>query len=505
MGRRLLLTALAALCLAAPAGAQTRALWPGVTFETGAQFTPNGPVAINVLTGPRPASGATTLDPCPLQRLPHRDRETLTDMQRRIAPSGTTAGVNGDFFSFATGVPSGVFMRDGQVASAPYGKPLERRRDDGRDARRAEDLVLRNLAGRGRQALAHHPERRAARERGRPLHAVMGPGDTRHPRLRRDDPVPLPRCRPERRPAGSGGGDARRRGRRGDSLRGRGHRRARHRCRRAHRGGARRRHDDGAADLPARLARRRRRDRRRPADRPQRRSRVPGRRGVHLEPAVAAHGPYRRRPARGRPHRARRRGRPPARPLRRHDQLRARTDARAARCRHRHGARRRRLHLDGVRRQPPQPAVRRQRARDLDSAHVRLHGRLRAARRLGRLAGRRRRRRPAEPAIQARAPVHDDRHADGARRQRRVHGDRRASAGELQPRFSAASLAASPTDTDTDTGARHRHRRLHPSRRRLPPRRRRRRPCPGPPARSPRTAAGSSRSQPSTTPGSRPR
>ena len=121
MGRRLLLTALAALCLAAPAGAQTRALWPGVTFETGAQFTPNGPVAINVLTGPRPASGATTLTPV-LSNDSLTDRETLTDMQRRIAPSGTTAGVNGDFFSFTTGIPSGVFMRDGQVASAPSGK-----------------------------------------------------------------------------------------------------------------------------------------------------------------------------------------------------------------------------------------------------------------------------------------------------------------------------------------------------------------------------------------------
>ncbi len=120
MGRRLLITALTALCLAAPAGAQSRALWPGVTFETGVQFTPNGPIAINILIGPRPASGATTLAPV-LSNESLTGTETLTAMQRRIASSATTAGVNGDFFTFATGVPTGVFMRDGQVASPPYG------------------------------------------------------------------------------------------------------------------------------------------------------------------------------------------------------------------------------------------------------------------------------------------------------------------------------------------------------------------------------------------------
>ena len=44
MVRRLLATGLFALVLAAPAAAQPRVLWPGVTFDTGVQFTPNGPV-----------------------------------------------------------------------------------------------------------------------------------------------------------------------------------------------------------------------------------------------------------------------------------------------------------------------------------------------------------------------------------------------------------------------------------------------------------------------------
>ncbi len=119
MSRRLLLILLVALVAAAPAGAQTRTLWPGVTYETGVQFTPHGPVAINVLTGPRPG-GTTTLAPV-LSNDSLTGTETLTAMQRRLASSATGAGVNGDFFTFASGVPSGVFMRDGQVASPPVG------------------------------------------------------------------------------------------------------------------------------------------------------------------------------------------------------------------------------------------------------------------------------------------------------------------------------------------------------------------------------------------------
>ena len=117
MGRRLLASVLFALLLAAPAAAQPRALWPGVTFETGAQFTPNGPVAINILTGPRPG-GTTTLAPA-LSNDTLTGTETLTAMERRIAATATTAGVNGDYFTFASGLPSGVLMREGQMASPP--------------------------------------------------------------------------------------------------------------------------------------------------------------------------------------------------------------------------------------------------------------------------------------------------------------------------------------------------------------------------------------------------
>ena len=120
MGRRLLLTGFAALLLAAPAAAQPRALWPGVTYDTAVQFTSNGPVALNVLIGPRPG-GTTTLAPA-LSNETLTGTETLTAIQRRVAGSATTAGVNGDFFSFGTGVPSGILMREGQVASPPFGE-----------------------------------------------------------------------------------------------------------------------------------------------------------------------------------------------------------------------------------------------------------------------------------------------------------------------------------------------------------------------------------------------
>src|SRR5436190_3763658 len=121
MRRRLLVTTPLALLLAAllafAAGAQPRALWPGVTFDQTVQFTPNGPVVLNVLTGPRPG-GTTVLTPL-LSNETLTDRETLTAMERRTAAGGALAGVNADFFTFKSGIPSGILMRDGQLASPP--------------------------------------------------------------------------------------------------------------------------------------------------------------------------------------------------------------------------------------------------------------------------------------------------------------------------------------------------------------------------------------------------
>ncbi len=115
--RRAVVVILLALLVVAPAQAETRTLWPGVTYRTDVQLTPSGPVVINVITGPRPG-GTTTLTPV-LSTNTVIGRETLTSMQRRLAGTATSAGVNGDLFSLATGRPSGVFMRDGELQSPP--------------------------------------------------------------------------------------------------------------------------------------------------------------------------------------------------------------------------------------------------------------------------------------------------------------------------------------------------------------------------------------------------
>ena len=89
--RRLAVTLLAlvaaAVAVAPDAPAAPRELWPGLTYENDVQFTPHGPVAINVLRGPRPG-GLTTLEPV-VSNDTIVGRETLTGMQRRLA--STTA------------------------------------------------------------------------------------------------------------------------------------------------------------------------------------------------------------------------------------------------------------------------------------------------------------------------------------------------------------------------------------------------------------------------------
>ena len=119
MRRRLLLIAIAALVLAAPAGAQQRTLWPGVSIRQRS--------AVHAARAGRPeradrppARGDDDPRPGALERDPDRDR----DAHGHATPARLVrdhAGVNGDFFSFDTGAPSGVLMRDGQVASPPYG------------------------------------------------------------------------------------------------------------------------------------------------------------------------------------------------------------------------------------------------------------------------------------------------------------------------------------------------------------------------------------------------
>ena len=108
---------LAALTLAAPAQAEPAQLLPNVTYETGVQFTPHGPVALHIVRGPRPV-GLYRLRPV-LSNDVVQDRETVSAMQRRLATQATSVGVNGDFFSAADGRPSGIMLRDGVLVTPP--------------------------------------------------------------------------------------------------------------------------------------------------------------------------------------------------------------------------------------------------------------------------------------------------------------------------------------------------------------------------------------------------
>ena len=107
---------------AAPASAQAplkQTLLPGVTYERAVQFTPHGPVALHVVTGPRP-TGLYTLQPV-LSNETISGTERVTSMQRRLSSTATMVGVNGDMFNWSSGRPSGVLIRNGIVDNPPYG------------------------------------------------------------------------------------------------------------------------------------------------------------------------------------------------------------------------------------------------------------------------------------------------------------------------------------------------------------------------------------------------
>lgn len=105
--------------VSAPALGAATQLFPGTTYETGVQFTPHGPVAIHAVRGPRPV-GLYRLRPV-LSNEAVIGRETVSSMQRRLTSQATTVGVNGDFYASLKGGPSGIFMKDSVLVSAPSG------------------------------------------------------------------------------------------------------------------------------------------------------------------------------------------------------------------------------------------------------------------------------------------------------------------------------------------------------------------------------------------------
>jgi Phosphodiester glycosidase len=102
----------------APAATAARAavLAPGIGYEQRLEFTRHGPVVLHVLTAPKPG-GLYSLEPV-LSNGVVPGRERITQMQQRLSPFATAAGINGDFAT-ADGVPNGTLLQDGVYKSEP--------------------------------------------------------------------------------------------------------------------------------------------------------------------------------------------------------------------------------------------------------------------------------------------------------------------------------------------------------------------------------------------------
>jgi hypothetical protein len=114
------------LCLlagvfAAPAAAAPKVLMPGVTYEKRLAFTRFGPMRLHVLSAPKPDGALYRLQPV-LSNGAVVGRERVTSMERRAAASSTTAGVNGDLFTWADGIPSSGLIQDGVIKTTPHPK-----------------------------------------------------------------------------------------------------------------------------------------------------------------------------------------------------------------------------------------------------------------------------------------------------------------------------------------------------------------------------------------------
>src|SRR4051812_18628378 len=111
-----LLTALIGAVVAAPAYATPTELMPGVTYDKQLVLSRFGPQVVHVVTAPRPG-GLYTVGPV-LSNGAIPGRETVTAMERRLAPTATMIGVNGDS-STADGVPSGLVVQGGILNAQP--------------------------------------------------------------------------------------------------------------------------------------------------------------------------------------------------------------------------------------------------------------------------------------------------------------------------------------------------------------------------------------------------
>lgn len=130
MLRKLLIAAALAGAAALPAAASTSSrgasaavvqqslLMPGVGHQRQVEYTPHGPVVLDVVTAPRPDGTLYTLAPA-LSNNAIVGTEKLTDLTKAASASATVVGVNGDFYAANPGAPTGIVMRGGVLDSAP--------------------------------------------------------------------------------------------------------------------------------------------------------------------------------------------------------------------------------------------------------------------------------------------------------------------------------------------------------------------------------------------------
>ena len=104
---------LVVLLLAPPAPAAVTQLMPGVTYQRILRWTSAGPLVMYVVTAPKP-QGLYRLTPL-LSNGTIIGRQTVSSMERDASSQMTTVGVNGDFFHWTGGWPSGLLIRNGVV------------------------------------------------------------------------------------------------------------------------------------------------------------------------------------------------------------------------------------------------------------------------------------------------------------------------------------------------------------------------------------------------------
>ena len=174
MLRKAIIFGLLAGIFASPAAGAQQLLMPGVTYEKRLQFTRFGPQAMHILTAPKPAGGLYGLKPV-LSNGAATGRERVTSMQRRAEASATVAGVNGDLFTWADGIPSSGLIQDGVLRTTPHPKRSMLGVDVGRNLRVDRISMLGTWQGSGPRRPIHLVNRPPGPNGTTLYHAVLRP------------------------------------------------------------------------------------------------------------------------------------------------------------------------------------------------------------------------------------------------------------------------------------------------------------------------------------------